>query len=99
MTPKDFRDYIDSVLLEDRLDDELLHLQHLLIGATKYPNVDKCKQAETVAHLNALFRALLHAKETAQHSPFYARNQLGQISGTRHTEHSVRKDAINLKYR
>ena len=88
---KDLRDYVECVVVDDRLEAELVHIQRLLIGATKYPHVDKSKQHDTITRLSALFRALLHAKETFK-------NQSVHSSGTVHTAHFVRTNARGLKY-
>ena len=69
--------YIERVLDEHRLDDEILRIQHLLLGLTKYPHPDKAVQARKVQLMNQIFKALLSAKEAREKCI----QQIGQNNG------------------
>lgn len=58
--------YVEQVLDEYRLDDEILHLQHILLGLTKQPHPDRATQADRVRFATQVFRALLSAKESRE---------------------------------
>lgn len=58
--------YIERVLDEHRLDDEILRIQHLMQGAVKQPLSDKAHQLRRVALLTEVFKALLSAKEARE---------------------------------
>ena len=58
--------YIDCVLEEGNLDDEILHIRRLLVGLTKHPHPDKGIQANKVHHMTEIFKALLSAKEARE---------------------------------
>lgn len=62
----DIQAYLDRVLEEGRLDDEILRIQHLMIGLTKLPCPDKAIQARKVQLMNQLFKALLSTKEARE---------------------------------
>lgn len=62
----DIPGYIEQVLDEYRLDDEILRIQHLLLGLTKYPHPDKAVQARKVHLMTEIFKALLSAKESRE---------------------------------
>ncbi len=59
----DIPGYIEQVLDEYRLQDEILRIQHLLLGLTKHPHPDKAVQARKVHLMTEIFKALLSAKE------------------------------------
>lgn len=58
--------YVEQILDEHRLDDELLRIQHLLLGLTKHPHPDTTVQARKVHLMTQIFRALLSAKEARE---------------------------------
>lgn len=58
--------YIERVLDEHRLDDEILRIQNLLLGLTKHPHPDKTVQARKVQLMTQIFKALLSAKEARE---------------------------------
>lgn len=58
--------YVERVVEEHRLDDEILRIQHLLIGLTKNPYVVKEIQDRKVHLMNQVFKALLSAKEARE---------------------------------
>jgi len=58
--------YIERVLDEHRLDDEILRIQHLMVGLTKQPCPDKAVQTRKVQLMTQIFRALLSAKEARE---------------------------------
>lgn len=58
--------YIERVLDEHRLDDEILRIENLLVGLTKHPHPDKAIQARKVQLMNQIFKALLSAKEARE---------------------------------
>ena len=58
--------YVERVLDEHRLDDELLRIENLLVGLTKLPHPDKAIQARKVQLMNQIFKALLSAKEARE---------------------------------
>jgi hypothetical protein len=59
----DIEGYLNQVFEEGRLDDEILRIQHLLLGLTKLPHPDKAIQARKVQLMTQIFKALLVAKE------------------------------------
>jgi hypothetical protein len=62
----DIAGYIERVLDEHRLDDEILRIQNALLGLTKQPHPDKAVQARKVHLVTEIFRALLSAKEARE---------------------------------
>lgn len=58
--------YVERVLDEHRLDDELIRIEHLLLGLTKLPHPDKAVQARKVQLMTHIFRSLLSAKEARE---------------------------------
>lgn len=62
----DIPGYVERVLDEHRLDDELLRIQNLLLGLTKHPHPDKAVQARKVHLMTEIFKALLSAKEARE---------------------------------
>jgi hypothetical protein len=58
--------YIERVMDEYRLEDEILRIQNLLLGLTKYPHPDKAIQARKVQLMTQIFKALLSAKESRE---------------------------------
>ena len=58
--------YIERVLDEHRLDDEILRIQNTMVGLTKHPHPDKAIQARKVQLMNQIFKALLSAKEARE---------------------------------
>lgn len=58
--------YVERVLDEHRLDDEILRIQNLLLGLTKHPHPEKAVQAYKIRHMTEIFRALLSAKEARE---------------------------------
>jgi|688.fasta_scaffold1206121_1 hypothetical protein len=62
----DIDGYVEQVLDEHRLDDELIRIEHLLLGLTKQPHPDKAIQARKVYLMTQIFKALLSAKEARQ---------------------------------
>lgn len=58
--------YIERVLDEHRLDEEILRIENLLVGLTKQPHPDKGIQARKVHLMNQIFKALLSAKEARE---------------------------------
>jgi hypothetical protein len=55
--------YIERILDEHRLNDEILRIQNLLLGLTKHPHPDKTVQAQKVRLMTEIFKALLSAKD------------------------------------
>ena len=62
----DIDGYVEQVLDEHRLEDELIRIEHLLLGLTKQPHPDKAIQARKVYLMTHIFKALLSAKEARQ---------------------------------
>lgn len=62
----DIDGYVERVLDEHRLDDEILRIQNLLLGLTKQPHPDKAIQTQKVHIVTTLFKALLSAKDARQ---------------------------------
>lgn len=62
----DIDGYVEQVLDEHRLDDELIRIEHLLLGLTKQPHPDKAIQARKIQLMTQIFKALLSAKEARQ---------------------------------
>ncbi len=62
----DIPGYIERVLDEHRLEDEILRIQNTLLGLTKWPHPDKAVQARKVHLVTEIFRALLSAKEARE---------------------------------
>lgn len=58
--------YVERVLDEHRLDDEILRIQNALLGLTKLPHPDKAVQARKVQLMTHIFRSLLSAKEARE---------------------------------
>jgi hypothetical protein len=58
--------YIERVLDEHRLDDEILRIQNVLLGLTKQPHPDKAVQVRKVQVVTEIFKALLSAKEARE---------------------------------
>jgi hypothetical protein len=58
--------YIEQVMDEYRLEDEIRRIQNLLLGLTKYPHPDKAIQARKVQLMTQIFKALLSAKESRE---------------------------------
>ena len=58
--------YIERVMDEYRVEDEILRIQNLLLGLTKYPHPDKAIQARKVQLMTEIFKALLSAKEARE---------------------------------
>ena len=58
--------YIEQVMDEYRLEDEIRRIQNLLLGLTKYPHPDKAIQARKVQLMTQVFKALLSAKESRE---------------------------------
>lgn len=58
--------YVECVLEEGNLDDEILHIRRLLVGLAKYPHPDKGIQASKVHQMTDIFKALLLAKEARE---------------------------------
>ena len=54
--------YIERVRREQSLEAELVRINNLMIGTSKYPYADKARQREVVATSNQIFRALLAEK-------------------------------------
>ena len=62
----DLDGYLNAVFEEGRLDDELLRIQNLLLGLTKYPHPDKAIQARKVQLMTQIFKGLLSTKEARE---------------------------------
>lgn len=62
----DIAGYIERVLDEHRLDEELLRIENLLLGLTKNPHPDKAIQAQKVHLMTQVFKSLLSAKEARE---------------------------------
>ena len=62
----DIAEYIERVLDEHRLDEELLRVENLLLGLTKNPHPDKAIQAQKVHLMTQVFKSLLSAKEARE---------------------------------
>ena len=58
--------YVECVLDEGNLDDEILHIRRLLVGLAKHPHPDRGVQAYKVHNMTAVFKALLSAKEARE---------------------------------
>lgn len=58
--------YVECVLTEGNLDDEILHIRRLLVGLAKHPHPDRGVQASKVHHMTTIFKALLLAKEARE---------------------------------
>jgi hypothetical protein len=58
--------YIERVLDEHRLGDEILRIQNVRLGLTKYPHPDKAVQTRKVQVVTEIFKALLSAKEARE---------------------------------
>lgn len=58
--------YIERILDEHRLDDEILRIQNTLVGLTKWPHPDKVVQVRKVQVVTEIFKALLSAKEARE---------------------------------
>jgi hypothetical protein len=62
----DIPGYIERVLDEHRLDDEILRIQNVLLGLTKHPHPDKAVHVRKVHLVTEIFKALLSAKESRE---------------------------------
>jgi hypothetical protein len=62
----DVEAYLERVLDEHRLEDEILRIQNVLLGLTKNPYPDKAIQARKVQLVTQIFKALLSAKEARE---------------------------------
>jgi hypothetical protein len=62
----DIEGYLNQVWEEGRLDDEILRIQNLLLGLTKYPHPDKAIQARKVQLMTQIFKGLLSTKEARE---------------------------------
>jgi hypothetical protein len=62
----DIETYLNQVWEEGRLDDEILRIQNLLLGLTKYPHPDKAIQARKVQLMTQIFKGLLSTKEARE---------------------------------
>lgn len=62
----DLDGYLDQVWEEGRLDDEIIRVQELLVGATKIPDPDRAKQAQRIWMLTYAFKGLLSTKEARE---------------------------------
>jgi hypothetical protein len=62
----DIEAYLNQVWEEGRLDDEILRIQNLLLGLTKYPHPDKAIQARKVQLMTQIFKGLLSTKEARE---------------------------------
>lgn len=62
----DIPGYIERVLDEHRLDDEILRIQNVLLGLTKHPHPDKAVHVRKVQVVTEIFKALLSAKEARE---------------------------------
>jgi hypothetical protein len=62
----DIEVYLNQVWEEGRLDDEILRIQNLLLGLTKYPHPDKAIQARKVQLMTQIFKGLLSTKEARE---------------------------------
>jgi hypothetical protein len=62
----DIPGYIEQVLDEHRLEEELLRIENLLLGLTKNPHPDRAVQAHKVRIMTQVFKALLSAKEARE---------------------------------
>jgi hypothetical protein len=62
----DIPGYVERVLDEHRLNDEILRIQNVLLGLTKHPHPDKAIQARKVQVVTEIFKALLSAKEARE---------------------------------
>lgn len=58
--------YVERVLDEHRLDEEILRIQNLLLGLHKLPHPDKEVQTRKVQLTTQIFKALLSAKEARE---------------------------------
>ena len=58
--------YVERVLDEHRLEEEILRIQNTLLGLTKLPHPDKAIQARKVQLMTHIFRSLLSAKEARE---------------------------------
>lgn len=58
--------YVERVLDEHRLEDEILRIQNTMVGLTRHPHPDKAIQARKVQGLTQIFKALLSAKESRE---------------------------------
>ena len=62
----DLDGYLDQVWDEGRLDDEIIRVQELLVGATKFPDPDRAKQAQRIWMLTYAFKGLLSTKDARE---------------------------------
>jgi hypothetical protein len=62
----DIEAYLNQVWEEGRLEDEILRIQNLLLGLTKFPHPDKAIQARKVQLMTQIFKALLSTKEARE---------------------------------
>ena len=62
----DIEGYLNQVFEEGRLDDEILRIQNLLLGLTKYPHPDKAIQARKVQLMTQIFKGLLSTKDARE---------------------------------
>ena len=62
----DIEGYLNQVFEEGRLDDEILRIQHLMIGLTKLPHPDKGIQARKIHLMTQIFKGLLSTKDARE---------------------------------
>jgi len=62
----DLDGYLDQVWEEGRLDDEIIRVQELLVGATKFPDPDRAKQTQRIWMLTYAFKGLLSTKDARE---------------------------------
>jgi hypothetical protein len=54
--------YLQAILREGKLDEEIENIRNTMVGLTKYPIADKEAHYEIVVKFNQIFKALLASK-------------------------------------